>query len=121
MMQSTATELDPFTVPPTVAIGSVHVRDRVAVGGIVTKLQQRHWIGETQALHVTISDRTGSVTVAFLGRSEVAGVDVGRSIVVAGAIIQRHGLALIMNPSLWLTPVSEPDSEVRDRVALAHA
>jgi hypothetical protein len=112
MMQFTSDrEIDPFTAPSTLAIGTLHVRDRVAVGGVVTKLQQRHWSSGSQSLHATISDRTGSVAVVFLGRSHVAGVELGRAVVVAGAVIQRHGLRLIMNPYLWLTEVSGAELE----------
>lgn len=121
MVQYTAAQFDPFTAPAATPIGTVRVRDRVAVAGTVTDLTVHHWVGGVPALHVTVTDDTGSLVVAFLGRTRFAGVDVGCAITVAGALILRSGRPLIMNPYLWLKGSAEPaDTAVDDR-ALVHA
>src|SRR4051812_2643136 len=113
MVQYTATGLDPFTAPPTVAIGTVRVRDRAAIRGTVVALELRQWAGRTPALHATITDATGSLTVAFPGRIGVAGIDLDRSLVAAGGVILHRGRPLIMNPYLWLADMDTTDVEPR--------
>lgn len=96
--------LDPFVAPDTIPAANVRVRDRVAITGSVTDLVVRHWAGGVPALHATITDDSGSLTVAFLGRTRVGGVELGAPVVVGGAVILRRGRPLIMNPYLWLLP-----------------
>lgn len=106
-MQRTALPFDVFVVPAVLPIAQVRHRDRVAVGGVVTALAPTRWAGETRALDATITDSSGSFTVSFLGRCRIAGVEIGRRIVVGGALIQRHGRLTMMNPELWLVAEEE--------------
>lgn len=120
MVQYTAAEFDPFTAPAATPISTVRVRDRVAVAGRVTDLRVQYWAGATPALHVTVTDDTGPLVVAFLGRTRVAGVEAGRAVTVAGAVIHHRGRALIMNPYLWLTgEVTLSDEPTRDRALVS--
>jgi DNA/RNA endonuclease YhcR with UshA esterase domain len=106
---------DPLVVPDSVRIADVRVRDCVPVSGVVTELVVRSWAGGTPALHATVDDGSGSMTVAFVGRTRVAGLERGATVVVGGAVIARRGRPLIMNPQLWLRPSSEliglPDAD----------
>jgi hypothetical protein len=121
MVQYTAAQFDPFTAPAATPIGTVRVRDRVAVAGTVTDLTVQHWVDETPALHATVTDDTGSLVVAFLGRTRIAGVEIGRSITVAGALLLRRGRPLIMNPYLWINGSAEATDTAVDERALVHA
>jgi hypothetical protein len=71
------------------------------------------WAGGTPALHVTLTDDSGSLELAFLGRAQVAGVETGRWMTVAGAVISHRGLPVVMNPQLWLAPVAPRGDEPR--------
>src|SRR5438093_713542 len=102
MQHSVTTQFDPFVAPATTPIAAVRVRDLVGISGSVTNLTVEHWAGGTPALHVTITDETGSLTVAFLGRTRVAGIEVGKRILVGGAVFYRRGRRIMMNPHLWL-------------------
>jgi RecJ-like exonuclease len=121
MVQYTAAQFDPFTAAAATPISTVRVRDRVAVAGTVTELTVQYWVGGTQALHVTVTDDTGSLVVAFLGRRRVAGVEAGRAVTVAGAVIHYRGRALIMNPYLWLTGEATLSDEPASDRALVSA
>src|SRR6476660_6346030 len=97
-------DLDLFTSPSTVPVCEAQPRDRVAVGGVITDLREGRWVGGVVSLDVTVTEDTGALTVSFLGRHAIAGVELGRSIVVAGAVLRRHGRRTMMNPHLWLQP-----------------
>lgn len=71
------------------------------------------WAGDTPALHATLTDHSGSIELAFLGRAQVAGVETGRWMTVAGAVISHRGLPVVMNPQLWLAPVASRRDEPR--------
>lgn len=71
------------------------------------------WAGGTPALHLTVTDDSGSLELAFLGRAQIAGVEAGRWMTVAGAVISHRGLPVMMNPQLWLAPVARRGNEWR--------
>ena len=120
MVQHVAAQSDPFTAPAPTAISTARVRHRVAVAGTVTDLTVRRWAGGIPALHVTVTDDTGSLVVAFVGRTSVTGVDLGRTVTVAGAVIRHRGRSLVMNPYLWLGgPSARTDEPTRDRTLLS--
>jgi hypothetical protein len=121
MVQCRARGFDPFVVPTPVAIESVDVRDRVAVEGVVTDLAIRPWGGGAHALHVTITDGTGSFAGAFLGRTRIAGVDLGETIILGGTVLLHRGRRLFMNPHLWLTGRAAPLEARPVQRAAAHA
>lgn len=111
---------DPFQPPATTPIGELRSRNRAAISGVITDLTVHHWAGGAPALHVTITDPTGSFTGAFLGRTHIAGVELGERIVLDGTVMHRRGRKLFMNPYLWLTarqcgaPVVRVDHEFVD-------
>ena len=109
MVQLSVTSLDPFTPPTkTTPIGELRVRDRAAVEGTVTAVTLQPWAADTRALHVTVTDDTGSLTLAHLGRTSIVGVGLGTRVVVAGAVLRRGGRLMMMNPHLWLRPAPRP-------------
>ena len=107
-MEQLSAQFDPYEVPGTIAIGGVRARQRVVVRGIVSGLTFGYWAPGTRSLDATISDDTGSLTVSFLGRTEVAGVELGRAVAVAGTVLVHRSRLLIMNPHLWLQATDEP-------------
>lgn len=121
MVQHTASQFDLFIPPASVAASSVRPRDRVAVEGCVTALDVHRWAGGVPALHVTITDDTGSFTGAFLGRTRIAGVGLGETIILGGAVMHRAGRPIMMNPHLWFTAGSHDAAPESRAPALAYA
>ncbi|CAA9416164.1 MAG: FIG00821051: hypothetical protein [uncultured Propionibacteriaceae bacterium] len=56
------------------------------------------------ALEVELRDGSGAVTLVWLGRRAIPGIDAGRSLKVAGRISCHDGRRLIYNPRYELLP-----------------
>ncbi len=56
------------------------------------------------ALQVELRDGSGSVTLVWLGRRQIPGIDAGRALHVWGRISCRDGQRLIYNPRYELLP-----------------
>jgi hypothetical protein len=53
-------------------------------------------------LEVEIWDETGGVTLQFLGRREIAGLEVGAIMIAEGMVGEQNGALIILNPSYEL-------------------
>lgn len=80
-----------------VPIGQAALRCRVGITGIVQDMRQRA-VGSGPVLECALKDATGSVILRFLGRPAVAGVEVGRRLVVEGTIGLDRGRRVVWNP-----------------------
>jgi amino acid transporter len=82
-------------------IAQVRHRQRVRVGGRVRSLRVAP-LHDAPVLELVLDDGTAAISVVFLGRRGLAGVDVGRRMVVEGTVgVHRARLALL-NPSYSL-------------------
>jgi DNA/RNA endonuclease YhcR with UshA esterase domain len=52
----------------------------------------------TCALECTLVDDTGGISVLFLGRRTIAGIQIGTRLTVEGMVVDHHGRLAIMNP-----------------------
>lgn len=88
-----------------VPIGSVTWRSSVRVEGRVRSLRIQPW-ADVASLECTLVDETGGLTVVFLGRRHIAGVQPGTIMRVEGMAGSHHGKLALMNPeySLVTTP-----------------
>jgi amino acid transporter len=85
----------------TTAIADTRYRDRVRLGGRVRSLRvaPRH---DAPSLELVLDDGTAAISVVFLGRRSLAGVQVGAHMIVEGAVgLHRNRLALL-NPAYEL-------------------
>jgi amino acid transporter len=80
-----------------VDIGDVRWRQRVQVTGTVSALRVQPMSG-TCALECTVMDDTGAISVLFLGRRTIAGIEIGTNVTVEGMVVEHHGRLAIMNP-----------------------
>ena len=95
----------PATAPPPppealtelALIADVQWRHRVRVSGAVRALRVNPVAG-IAALECTLVDDSGGISVVFLGRREIAGVNIGRRMTVDGMVIEHHGRLAIINP-----------------------
>ena len=89
------------TVDGRTAIIDAHWRERVTIVGRVRSLRvaPQH---DAPTLELVLTDDTGAISVVFLGRRSLAGVEVGSRMVVEGTVgVHRARLALL-NPSYRL-------------------
>jgi DNA/RNA endonuclease YhcR with UshA esterase domain len=50
------------------------------------------------ALECTLVDDTGGITLVFLGRRTIAGIDIGTRMAAEGIATEHHGRLAIINP-----------------------
>jgi RecG-like helicase len=60
--------------------------------------------GGYPALEVELRDGSGAVTLVWLGRRQIPGIDPGRSIKISGRISCHEGKRVIYNPKYELLP-----------------
>ena len=82
-------------------IGEVQWRKRAHVQGRVTALSTAPR-GSAPTLQVEVWDETGGITLNFLGRREIAGLEVGMDIRAEGMVGEEDGTLVILNPSYEL-------------------
>ncbi|MHB1533338.1 MAG: amino acid permease [Acidimicrobiales bacterium] len=86
------------SVRGTTPIPAIRARQRVKVAGRVKSLTVQPW-GSVPTLEVSLTDDQGRLTVAFLGRRQIAGLSPGSRLVVVGAVTDRRGKLVMINPS----------------------
>jgi hypothetical protein len=73
-------------------------RKRAHVRGQVTSIRPSS-MDKSPKLEVEIWDSTGGISLQFIGRREIAGVDVGSTICAEGMVGEEDGSLAILNPS----------------------
>jgi RecG-like helicase len=82
-------------------IGEIEWRKRAQVQGRVTSIKSAPR-GSAPYLQVEVWDQTGGVTLQFLGRRDIAGLEVGSQIRAEGMVGEEEGSLTILNPSYEL-------------------
>jgi hypothetical protein len=82
-------------------IGNIEWRKRAQVQGRVTSIKTAPR-GSAPTLEVEIWDETGGVSLHFLGRREIAGLEVGSQLRAEGMVGEEEGSMVILNPSYEL-------------------
>ncbi len=72
-------------------------REPVKIAGWVSRLSLRPKNGST-TLEAVISDGTGEVTAAWLGRSSIAGLSLGSGVILEGVIASDRDGFRMVNP-----------------------
>jgi RecG-like helicase len=84
-------------VDGTQPIGSVNWREQVRVEGRVRTVRVQPMSG-SGSLELVLEDDSGAISVVFLGRPRLGGVDVGTRMHVEGTAGMHHGRLAIVNP-----------------------
>lgn len=79
-------------------IGAASWRKRAHVRGHVTSIRTAP-SGSTPKVEVEIWDSTGGITLQFLGRRDIAGLEVGSTVCAEGMVGEDNGSLTILNPS----------------------
>jgi RecG-like helicase len=84
-----------------IKIGEVVWRKRAHVQGRVTAIRTSP-TNQAPMLEVEMWDETGGITLQFLGRRSLAGLDVGAQLRAEGMVGEVDGLLTILNPNYEL-------------------
>ena len=82
-------------------IGEIEWRKRSKVHGRVTSISTAPR-GSAPMLQVEVWDQTGGIMLSFLGRREIAGLEVGMEMRAEGMVGEEEGELTILNPSYEL-------------------
>jgi hypothetical protein len=89
----TTTALTPGITP----IGEVQWRQRVTIEGRVQTLRVKPSAGSSM-VEAVVEDATGAMSIVFVGRKTIAGLEVGTRIRAAGTAGEHRGRLAIVNP-----------------------
>ena len=79
-------------------IGSITWRKRAQVQGRVNSIKSAP-SNASPSVEVEVWDETGGVTLQFLGRREITGLEVGAQLRAEGMVGENNGQLIILNPS----------------------
>jgi amino acid transporter len=82
-------------------IGTVQWRKRAQVQGKVTSIKPAP-SSAAPVLEIELWDESGGITLQFLGRREIAGLEVGTELRAEGMVGEENGALKILNPSYEL-------------------
>lgn len=85
------------------AVSKCSLGGEVCIAGTLKAVVLRPLAG-VPTLEAELYDGSGSVTLVFLGRRRIRGVDPGRSLVARGRLTKREGRPTLYNPSYELRP-----------------
>ena len=71
--------------------------------------------GTSLTMEADLWDGTGNVTLVWLGRRDIPGVEPGRRIVVRGRVARIKGERTIYNPIYELQPMSPTGQRIAER------
>jgi RecG-like helicase len=78
-------------------IGEVRWRDVCAISGRVRSMRVQPW-ANVPTLEAVVVDDTGGLLLVFLGRRQIAGLDLGRRLVASGRVGLHRGYLAMLNP-----------------------
>lgn len=90
-----------------IPIGTCEDRQLVSLTGTIASITLSPRAGHP-ALEVELRDGSGVVTLVWLGRRQIPGIDAGRTIKVWGRISCHEGRRLLYNPRYELLPTPTP-------------
>ena len=86
------------TVPGAVPVGDAPARVPVKIAGVVRRITVFPMEGN-ESLEAVVSDGTGELTVVFMGRRAMPGLNLGTRVIVEGVEgEQRDGSRRMVNP-----------------------
>lgn len=89
--------------PGSVSIDACRDREKVTLDGTLSEVRTTTCAGTT-SLRATLTDRSGTVVLIWLGRSEISGIEPGRKVRVLGRISLHQDRRVMYNPRYELTP-----------------
>jgi hypothetical protein len=84
-----------------VPIGEVRWRQQARVKGRIRSMRVQPW-ANVASLECVVVDDTGGLVIVFLGRRQVAGLELGRWLYAEGVVGAHRGYLAILNPEIDL-------------------
>ena len=84
-------------------IAQLPVRQRAVVCGTLRSVTLRPRAG-VPALEAELYDGSGSLSLVFLGRRHIAGIEPGRRVRIEGMVCENEGRPAVFNPRYELQP-----------------
>ncbi len=85
-------------VPGAVPIAEAPVRSRSKLAGVVRRITVRPLEGH-ESLEALLYDGTGEVTVVWMGRRSIHGLNLGTRLVVEGMLAEQRSERRLVNPT----------------------
>jgi hypothetical protein len=85
-------------IPGTVRIRDAAARSRVKLAGVVRRITVRPLEGH-ESLEALLYDGTGEVTLVWMGRRSIHGLNLGTRLVVEGVVGEQRAERRLVNPS----------------------
>lgn len=85
------------------AVAQCSMGGEVCIAGTVKHVVLRPLAG-VPTLEAELYDGSGAVTLVFLGRRRIRGIDPGRSLVARGRLTRHEGRPTLYNPAYELRP-----------------
>lgn len=86
------------SVPGTVRVRDANPRSRVKLAGVVRRITVRPLEGH-ESLEALLDDGSGQVTVVWMGRRSIPGLNLGTRLVVEGMLAEQRSERRVVNPS----------------------
>ena len=86
-----------------VPVGELPDREQVRVAGTLRTVTLRPRAG-VPALVAELYDGSGSISLVWLGRRQIRGIEPGRALVASGRVTRDHDQPVIFNPRYELRP-----------------
>ena len=93
-------------MPGVTPIAGLRLRSPAKIAGTVHRVRVQPYAG-VPSVECTVDDGTGRILVAFLGRRQVPGVQVGTRLVAEGVVGTHRGQPALLNPLYELLAVPE--------------
>ena len=94
-----------------IAIGDVRWRQHARVRGRIRSMRVQPW-ANVASLECVVVDDTGGLVIVFLGRRQVAGLELGRWLYAEGVVGNHRGYLAMLNPEIDLI-VEDHDATAR--------
>lgn len=94
---------DRFVGLDVIAIDSMVPRHPARIAGELKRMRMVPRAG-SPTLELTVTDGTADAVAVFTGRPSIAGVEVGRAILLEGVPHQERGRQVMLNPTYTLLP-----------------
>jgi RecG-like helicase len=85
-------------VPGSVRIAEARPRSRVKLAGVVRRITVRPLEGH-ESLEAIVFDGTGEVTVMWMGRRAIRGLNLGTRLIVEGLLAEQRSERRLVNPT----------------------
>jgi hypothetical protein len=85
------------TIPDSVRIRDAGTRSRVKLAGVVRRITVRPLEGH-ESLEALLDDGTAQVSVVWMGRRTIPGLNLGTRLVVDGVVAEQRGERRLVNP-----------------------